>query len=224
MDLVWFTIHTDTPKLQLLLLNPILLKEEKEILPAYLCPNFKIKMTEENIKKKKEEKQIKSLLNASEKEKQLEGIKLSRVHATTDTFNQMLNLLKKTDEPEVEAAIIQFLYDLKDERSIESLINALNNEEMSYYHSFIISAFWQSAIDGSPYLDLFVKKAIEGEYMSSLEALTVVENFDSSFPADLLMECEADLVEAIENEEQEEKRNLLISLKEVVAKLPEEGE
>jgi hypothetical protein len=172
----------------------------------------------------KEIKQIKTALSSSNKEQVLEGIKLNRAHGNRDTFELLLTTLKSTDEPEVEAAIIQFLYDLKDESSIEPLIEALKNDDMSYYHSFIISAFWQSAIDGSAYLDLFVKKAIEGEYMSSLEALTVIENFDSSFPDDLLMELEADLTEAIENEEQEEKRNLLISLKEVVAKLPVEGE
>jgi hypothetical protein len=172
----------------------------------------------------KEIKQIKTALASSNKEHVLEGIKLSRAHGNRQTFELMLSTLKATDEPEVEAAIIQFLYDLKDESSVEPLIDALNNEEMSYYHSFIIAAFWQSAIDGSAYLDLFVKKAIEGEYMTSLEALTVVENFDSSFPDDLLMELDADLMDAIEGEELEEKKNLLISLKEVVAKLPVEGE
>lgn len=175
-------------------------------------------------KESKEIKQIKTALNSSNKEQVMEGIKLSRAHANRQTFELMLKSLKDTDEPEVEAAIIQFLYDLKDESSVEPLIEALKNDEMRYYHSFIIAAFWQSAIDGSPYLDLFVKKAIEGEYMSSLEALTVIENFDSSFPDDLLMELDIDLSEAIDKEENEEKKNLLISLKEVVSKLPVEGE
>jgi len=169
-------------------------------------------------------KQIKTALSSSTKAQLLEGIKLSRAHANRETFELMLKLLKETDEAEVEAAIIQFLYDLKDESSVEPLIAALQDESMRYYHAFLIAAFWQSAIDGSPYIEIFVKKAIEGEYMVSLEALTVVENFDSSFPDDLLMELDADLMEAIESEEQEEKRNLLISMKEVVSKLPVEGE
>ncbi|MAY82506.1 MAG: hypothetical protein CMP59_00055 [Flavobacteriales bacterium] len=172
----------------------------------------------------KEIKQIKTALSSSNKEQVLEGIKLSRAHANRQTFGLMLKSLKDTDEPEVEAAIIQFLYDLKDESSVEPLIEALKNDDMTYYHSFIIAAFWQSAIDGSAYLDVFVEKAIKGEYMSSLEALTVIENFDSSFPSDLLMDLDADLTEAIESEESEEKKNLLISLKEVVGNLPVEGE
>ena len=157
----------------------------------------------------KEIKQIKTALSSSNKEQVLEGIKLSRAHANRQTFGLMLKSLKDTDEPEVEAAIIQFLYDLKDESSVEPLIEALKNDDMTYYHSFIIAAFWQSAIDGSAYLDVFVEKAIKG---------------DSSFPSDLLMDLDADLTEAIESEESEEKKNLLISLKEVVGNLPVEGE
>ena len=172
----------------------------------------------------KEIKQIKTALVSSNKEQVLEGIKLNRTNGNRATFELMLKCLKDTDEPDVEAAIIQFLNDLKDESSVEPLIEALNDEEMSYYHSFLIAAFWQSRIDGSEYLDLFVKKAIEGEYMSTLEALTVIENFDTSYPTDLLMDLEADLFEAIESEESDEKRSLLESLKEVVAKLPIEGE
>jgi len=172
----------------------------------------------------KELKKIKEALQSSNKDSVLEGIKLSRAHGTQESFKWMLETLKKTDEPDVEAAIIQFLYDLKDASSIEPLIEALKDDSMAYYHSFLIATFWQSAIDGSPYLDLFVEKAITGEYMSTLEALTVIENFDSSFPADLLMECEADLSEAIEQEEGEEKKNLLISLADVVRNLPQEGE
>lgn len=172
----------------------------------------------------KQIKKIKEALQSSNKEKILEGIKLSRVDGTQETFTMMLNCLKETDEPEVETAVIAFLYDLKDESSVAPLIAALEDEEMKYYHSFLIAAFWQSALDGSAYLELFVKKAIEGEYMTSLEALTVIENFDSSFPQDTLMDCEADLLEAIDNELEEEKKNLLISLKEVISKLPQEGE
>lgn len=173
---------------------------------------------------KKELQKIQEALQSADKEKVLEGIQLSRASANQDSFRSMLQTLKNTDEPDVEAAIIQFLYDLKDASSIDPLIEALQDDEMRYYHSFLIAAFWQSALDGSPYLDLFVEKAIEGEYMNSLEALTVIENFDSSFPADQLMDREADLLEAIESEEEEQKKNLLISLKEVISNLPQDGE
>jgi HEAT repeat protein len=124
----------------------------------------------------------------------------------------------------VEAAIIEFLYDLKDEDSIPVLIDAIQDEEFSFYQSFLVATFWQAAIDGSDYLNLFVKTAIKGEYMTSLEALTVIENFDSAFPQDELSELESDLIEAAEEVQDEDKKALLVSMADVVRNLPIEGE
>lgn len=154
----------------------------------------------------------------------IEAIKQNRKEGNADSFKALLELLKDTDEPTVEAAIIEFLYDLKDEESIPVLANAIQDEEFSFYQSFLVATFWQSAIDGSGHLDLFVKTAIHGDYMTSLEALTVIENFDSSFPHDELLELESDLLEAVEEEQNENKKALLVSMADVVRNLPIEGE
>lgn len=168
-------------------------------------------------------KTIKSILNdfkASDEKIVLNAIKRNRADGNAKTFRALLQTLKETDEPTVEAAIIEFLFDLKDLSSGDVLAEALENKEMEFYHSFLIAAFWQSAIDGSEHLSLFVKRAINGDYMVCLEALTVIENFDSLFSNEEILNCEADLVEAIETEKEIDKKALLVNLKEVVRKLP----
>ena len=60
--------------------------------------------------------------------------------------------------------------------------------------------------------------------MTSLEALTVIENFDSAYSQDELLDLESDLNEAIEEEEDDDKKTLLISMADVVRNLPIEGE
>ena len=159
-------------------------------------------------------------LSSSDPKKVIENIEKSRKEGNLATFKALLNTLKETDEPDVEAAIIAFLYDLKDEESIPLLIEAIEDPEMNYYQSFLVATFWQSAIDGADYLSVFVNVALKGEYMTALEALTVIENFDSSFSSSEIMELEADLAEAIEEEEEENKKALLISMQEVVRNLP----
>ena len=154
----------------------------------------------------------------------LDAIKKNRKDGNSVSFKALLELLRDTDEPTVEAAIIEFLYDLKDEESVPVLANAIQDEDFLYYQSFLVATFWQSAIDGSDYLDLFVKTAIKGEYMTSLEALTVIENFDSAFPQDELLELESDLNEAKEEEQDDDKKVLLQSMADVVRNLPIEGE
>lgn len=161
---------------------------------------------------------------ASDKAIVLDAIKRNRADGNAKTFQALLNLLKVTDEPDVEASIIQFLFDLKDQESIPALIAALNDKEMTYYHSFLVATFWQSALDGSDYLDLFIRKAIDGDYMVCLEALTVIENFDAAYAESDLLDYEADIQEALDKEENADKKELLQSLGDVVRNLPIEGE
>lgn len=174
-----------------------------------------------------EPKAIKSILKdlgASDQNIVIEAIQKNRKEGNAKTFNALLKTLKNTDEPNVEAEIIQFLFDLKDEDSIPILIDAIQDREMHYYQSFLVATFWQSAINGSDYLEVFVKAAIEGEYMTTLEALTVVENFDDSFSQSELIEQEAELIQAAENESNESKKVLLVSMADVVRNLPIVGE
>lgn len=176
---------------------------------------------------KEDSKIISSILQdfkSDQSEVVLKAIKTNRKEGNQKTFKALLELLKDTDEPTIEASVIEFLYDLKDEESIPVLVSAIQDKDYAFYHSFLVASFWQSAIDGSDYLEEFVKAAINGDYMTSLESLTVIENFDAAFSHDLLLELEADLTEAVEEEENEDKKALLISLSDVVRNLPIEGE
>ena len=171
-----------------------------------------------------EVKKILKDFSATDPKVVIEAIKKNRQVGNGKTFKALLGVLKNTDEPLVETEIIQFLFDLKDEDSVPVLIKAIQDAEMSYYHSFLVSSFWQSAIDGSDYLNVFIEVAIKGEYMTALEALTVVENFDAAFSQSDLQEYEADIIEAIEQEQNEDKKALLVSLGDVIRNLPIEGE
>lgn len=163
-------------------------------------------------------------LKASDTSIVLDAIKRNRKEGNAKTFQAMLDLLKDTDEPLIEEAVISFLFDLKDNESVPILISAIENKDMEYYHSLLIAAFWQSAIDGSDNLDFFVKMAIKGDYMVCLESLTVIENFDAAYPEEDLTELETDINEAYEKEENSEKKQLLKSLSDVIRNLPIEGE
>ena len=60
--------------------------------------------------------------------------------------------------------------------------------------------------------------------MTTLEALTVVENFDATFSASDLLEYETDLNHAADEEADENKKVLLISMADAIRNLPIEGE
>ena len=163
-------------------------------------------------------------LGASDPKIVLDAIKRNRKDGNQKTFKALLETLGKTDEPTVESAIIEFLFDLKDSSATPELIRVLEENSLEFYNSFLVAAFWQSKLDGSEHLSLFVRHAIKGDYMVCLEALTVIENFDSAFSESELQSCSLDLAEAIEEEKNSDKKALLENLKEVIDKLPIEGE
>jgi hypothetical protein len=163
-------------------------------------------------------------LNASDSTIVLDAIKRNRKEGNQKTFKALLETLGKTDEPTVESAIIEFLFDLKDTSATAELIRVLEDNSLEFYNSFLIAAFWQSKLDGSDHLSLFVKHAIKGDYMVCLEALTVIENFDSAFSESEIQSCSLDLAEAIEEEQNSDQLALLKSLKEIIEELPIEGE
>jgi len=163
-------------------------------------------------------------LASSKTDKVIESIEKSRKDGDLKTLKAIIQTLKDTDEPDVEASIIAFLYDLKNEDCIPLLIEALYDEALKYYQNYLVAVFWQSALDGSAYLKDFVEVAVNGEYMTAVEALTVIENFDTAFDESELLECEAILSEAIEVEKDENKLALLTSMADVVRNLPLIGE
>ena len=163
-------------------------------------------------------------LSSSKPEKVIESIEKCRKDGDIITLNAILENLKNTDEPDVEAAIISFLYDLKNQECTPILIEHLKDQDLKYYQNFLVATFWQSSLDGSAYLKEFVDVAIEGDYMTAVEALTVIENFEHSFPEIELMDAEAALNEALEKEKDENKKTLFESMINVLRNLPIEGE
>lgn len=158
-------------------------------------------------------------LRSNSEDTVLDTLDLIRDEGNSKILPAVLDLLADTDNPEIEAGIIQLLFDLRDEEAVPYLVAALNNQRLKYYYSFLISAFWQSALDGSDHLTLFVTKAIKGDYMVCLEALTVIENFDTAFENNEIQHCASLLMEAIEREKAGEKKELLKSMLEVIEQL-----
>jgi len=149
----------------------------------------------------------------------LDGI---RTEGEAEILPTVLELLAETDNPDIEAGIIQLLFDLQTDDAVPYLIDGLNNQRLKHFHNFLISAFWQSSLDGSEHLTLFVTKAVKGDYMICLEALTVIENFDGVFTVAEIQHCASILSEGIDREKQKEKKELLKSMLEVVEQLATE--
>jgi hypothetical protein len=88
---------------------------------------------------------------------------------------EVINLLYKTHNEEIRRELSMFLCDIKDPGGIPHIIDALRNDQYRPIWNIITSACWQSGLNYSENLDTFIKILLEEDYMTALEAFSVIE-------------------------------------------------
>ena len=132
--------------------------------------------------------------------KELTSDSIAKVKTALDTLElignesiiyPMLRLLNPTEEHnEKNQLLVEFLCTIKDTNSKDTFISALDEQEFMPIRSKILSVIWNSPLDFSEYLDYFVRIAIEGTFMESVECLTILENLEGPFEEEQLMEAQ----------------------------------
>ena len=91
-------------------------------------------------------------------------------------------------------------------------MSLLNDETYKEVHSDIINSIWNSKLDYSGYIADMVFLAIEGDFMKSVECLTVIENMQGPFEEHDLLEAQLYLKEYHSNRINEsDQKNEIIS-------------
>jgi hypothetical protein len=146
------------------------------------------------------------------------AIKQLRKYGKAEAIPHLFYLYKKTEDKEIKDNLISFLFDLKDQSTTPKIIELIAEEDNHEDKAFLISIFWQSSLDASEHLSFLVTQAISGNYMVCLEVLTIIDNIESTYQEEEIMNLEYDIHEALESET-EEKKQLLISLNNAIKSL-----
>jgi hypothetical protein len=125
-------------------------------------------------KKKPDQAVLKDLWSADDK------LVLQTIHKLRTTGNltyvpDLLRLLGQAPSEPVEKELVRFLADIKDPLVIPMIVNGLQNAEEKPSLAGILSAIWQSGLDYSKYIDLFIQLFLDGNYLVALESFTVIE-------------------------------------------------
>jgi hypothetical protein len=80
-----------------------------------------------------------------------------------------------TEDFFVRKVIEGFMNDVKDQSCVSEVINELRKNWNADTKSMLVSSCWQSGLDYSGYSADFAKIFIEGDYVTALECLTVIE-------------------------------------------------
>lgn len=103
---------------------------------------------------------------------------------------------------------------LKDKNGLEVLINAIKSAKGEKHKTTLVAACWEAGFDCSEYLSLFADIALSEDFMTCLEAITVIEEMQGPFDTKQLASIKANFKKEIEkkNDKAELYKTILESL------------
>lgn len=121
---------------------------------------------------------------------QLKALKSLQIHGDETAVTPLIEIwLKGISEP-VEKALIEFFSSLKNTDSTEEIMNAVNNPAFREKRHALLTTIWNTKVDYSDYLSQFVGIAVSGDFMDTLECLTIIENLEGPFTEEQLYESQ----------------------------------
>jgi hypothetical protein len=121
-------------------------------------------------------KQVKTNLTSANQAQVLTIIEELRNSGKTEVLPILIDLLHTSVNNDVKANIIHLLNDLKVQSAASYLVNAAIDPQYQTEQQILVSACWQSGLDFSAFTTELVHIAISGNFVVSIEVLTVIEN------------------------------------------------
>jgi hypothetical protein len=106
----------------------------------------------------------------------LHTLKELRKSGTNDLLPAIIDLLQTSRNHEIQSEVISFLNDLKNQSSVDIFIDNLNSHRGRHYFAKLVGACWQNGLDYSDHLEFFIDIVINEDYVSAMEAFTVIES------------------------------------------------
>ena len=137
-------------------------------------------MTEQSNTSKKVQKIIEDLQSRDER-KVIGALKKVPHDGNNEVILPMLQLLATSPSSDIQLLLEKSLYNLKDQSCIGPLIDALNEKELIPIRAEILTCIWQSGLDASEDLEFLIQLAIDGDFMTAVEVMTIIDNMEG-FP------------------------------------------
>ncbi len=96
--------------------------------------------------------------------------------------SELLDILLQSQDPNIITNLTALLSDIKESDFKTVLMDKLINASNESGKSNLLRICWESAIDFSEYLDVFVDMLLQSDFITALEASTVIENLHGNIP------------------------------------------
>ena len=155
--------------------------------------------------KKKPDPQILKDLWSADDLLVLKSLSKLRTSGNLTYIPEILKLLSQTRKELIEKELIRFLADIKEKGVVPLVVAGLKKPGLKTAHAGILSAIWQSGLDYSRYMDLFIQLFLKGDYLVALESFTVIEQSIEHLSDQEIAEERNHLLNALESVSEDKK-------------------
>lgn len=158
----------------------------------------------------KKQKEIFELLQSSEDVLIQKGLTELRKSGNDLYVPALLQLFVETDNELLFSGLKDVFFEIKSQTAADHILNFVSSNTNHHHSALLVSIIWEAGLDASDQLSKLVTIAIQSDYLTCLECLTVVENFETEFTEEEIIKCCTDLKEAVLVKD--EKQELLSAL------------
>ncbi|MDA3823588.1 MAG: hypothetical protein PF450_13395 [Bacteroidales bacterium] len=131
---------------------------------------------EQKIKAQEVQKNQISILRSGNSKAILSTLEEIRNEGPISVLPEIFELMLITEDKELISACLALLSDLKSSDAVPVLITALQDKNYIPIRHLITSACWQNGLDYHENIHVFSKIIQEDDFLTAIEAFTVVEN------------------------------------------------
>ena len=151
--------------------------------------------------------ETKATLKSNDNKRILTKLRELKVSGNENILPFILDLLEISNSEDIIKEVLNFIRDLKDQKCVPVIIKYIDNRKVGDQLGEIISSCWQSRLDFHEYLNSFATCFLHGDYQTSLEAFTLIEEMLWKSTDKQIQSCRKVLLDN-EREISEEKKPL----------------
>ena len=142
----------------------------------------------------------------------LKALKRVRSKGSESVIPSLIKIIETNEDNQVVNEAKSIILELKSTAAIPFLLDELENENAEI-RELVLGAFWQTGFNAHQYIDRFVKAGINGTFMETVEAYTIIDSLEGPFEEEPIMEAQLLLNQYFnKNIETNEKNELLKSI------------
>jgi hypothetical protein len=143
-------------------------------------------------------KQIMMDLATDDTKKISKAVKALEANGDSSVIKPMCEKLLTGVSEKNQREILELFCSFKDTSVTAEIMDVIEEERFRGIRQVLLSTIWNTKVDFSDYIDDFVQIAVNGDFMETLDCLTIIENLEGPFMEENILESQLHLKKYME--------------------------